>query len=84
MFAVDRNNTLVARDYNADRPAFWRLLEQLANAARDTGKPLSLCGEIGGQPQYLPRLLELGINRVSVSPRLISLARMTARRALEQ
>lgn len=82
LFAVDRDNGQVAHDYHPDRPVFWSLLQHLANAARFAGRPLSLCGEMGGQPQYLPRLIEMGIRSVSVSPRLISLARMTAKRAL--
>jgi len=82
LFAVDRNNGQVAHDYHPDRPVFWSLLQHLANAARFAGRPLSLCGEMGGQPQYLPRLMEMGIRTVSVSPRLIGLARMAAKRAL--
>jgi phosphotransferase system enzyme I (PtsI) len=78
LFAVDRNNSLVAGDYQPDRPVLWRLIQGIADAARRSGKPLSLCGEIGAQPQYLPRLMACGINTVSVSPRLIGLARRTA------
>lgn len=82
LFAVDRANDLVAQDYRPDKPAFWNLLADLAQAAREKNKPLSLCGEIGGQPEHLPKLLDLGIRTISVSPRLIGLARMTARRHL--
>lgn len=81
LFAIDRNNERVAADYRPDRPVFWRLLAQVMNAARETGKPVSLCGEIGGQPQFIPKLLELGIRTVSVNPRFVGLARVTARRA---
>ena len=80
LFAVDRNNELVAQDYSADRPALWYLLGQLAQASRETGCPLSLCGEIGGQVEYVGRLMDLGITTVSVSPRLVGLARMAARK----
>src|SRR5690606_10581546 len=75
LFAVDRNNDLVARDYQPDRSAFWKMLQIMVDAARAAGKPLSLCGEMGGQPQYLPKLIELGLESVSVSPRRIPLAR---------
>lgn len=80
LFAVDRNNSLVAYDYGPDKAPFWVLLRQLVEAARDTKRPLSLCGEMGGQPNYLPRLMDLGITTVSVSPRLIGLARMSAKK----
>ncbi len=84
LFAVDRNNERVAHDYSADKPALWRVLSTVALAAQDASRPLSLCGEMGGQPKYLPRLVELGIRTVSVSPRLIGLARMAARRGLKR
>jgi len=80
LFAVDRNNERVAYDYNPDRPVFWKLLESMSAAARQTGKPLSLCGELGSNPEFLPRLMRLGITTVSVSPSLIGLARVTAQR----
>ncbi len=79
LFAVDRNNDKVAYDYNPDKPVFWNLLKKLADAAKAAGKPLSLCGEIGGEPRYVPKLMELGIRTVSVSPRLVGMARLAAR-----
>jgi phosphoenolpyruvate-protein kinase (PTS system EI component) len=82
LFAIDRNNERVAGDFDPDKPVFWRLIGQIAEAAGRHGKPLSVCGEIGGQPRYLPRLIELGIRSVSVSPRQIGLARATARKYL--
>lgn len=82
LFAVDRNNERVSYDYNPDRPVFWSLLESLAAAAEKAGKPLSLCGEMGSRPEYIPRLMQMGIRTVSVSPRLIGLARVAAQREL--
>ncbi len=81
LLAVDRDNGLVAGDYNPDRQAFWQIIEHIAAAAEQCGKSLSLCGEMGGQPQFLPKLIARNIRCVSVSPRLIGLARVTARRA---
>jgi phosphoenolpyruvate-protein phosphotransferase (PTS system enzyme I) len=83
LFAIDRNNERVAREYNPDKQVFWALLRDLVSAAKDAGRPLSLCGEISGQPQFLPRLLGCGIRRLSVTPRLIGLVRLTARRNLK-
>lgn len=80
LFAVDRNNERVAYDYTPDRPVFWSLLGSIATAAREAGKPLSLCGEIGSKPEFLPRLMHMGITTVSVSSNLIGLARVTAQR----
>ncbi len=80
LFAVDRDNGLVSKDYDPDRPAFWNTIGHVTAAAKELGKPVSLCGEMGGQPQYLPKLIAHGIRCVSVSPRLIGLARITAKR----
>ena len=78
LFAVDRNNELVAADYHADRPVFWALLADVAKAAQEAGRPLSVCGELAGKPEYLTKLIHMGIRSVSVSSRLIP----TLRRSL--
>ncbi|MBX3177036.1 MAG: phosphoenolpyruvate--protein phosphotransferase [Candidatus Hydrogenedentes bacterium] len=83
LFAIDRNNERVAGDYNPDKPVFWKLLRQIAEAAARHGRPLSVCGEIGGQPACIPKLIDLGLRCVSVSPRQIGLARVAARQYLE-
>ena len=71
LFAVDRNNAYVAEDYQPDQPVFWQLVERIVEAGRNTGKPVSLCGEIAGDPSYVPYLLDRGVRILSVSPRLI-------------
>jgi len=77
-FAVDRNNELVASDFNPDQPVFWDLLKSLVKAAQRCGRPLTLCGELAADPKFVPRLIAIGINSVSVSPRAISTVRQTA------
>jgi len=79
LFAVDRNNELVSADYHADRDVFWNLLAQMAAAARETGKPLSVCGELGGDVRYAARLRAAGIDTVSVNPRRIPSVREAVR-----
>lgn len=76
-FAVDRNNDLVAYDYDPNREPFWRLIKSLADASLKTGKPLAVCGEMAGMPKLVAKLKEIGINRVSVSPKLICDLRRT-------
>jgi phosphoenolpyruvate-protein phosphotransferase len=78
LFAVDRNNERVAYDYSPDRAVFWRLLEDLARAAAAAGKPLSVCGEMAGDPGYCARLIGIGIGTVSVSAKLIPAVRQAA------
>ena len=83
LFAVDRNNERVAADYHPNRAVFWELLARIVGAAREYNRPLSLCGELGSDPKFLPKLIECGITSVSINPRLIGLARAAARRYLK-
>jgi len=84
LFAVDRDNESVMYDYNPDRTPFWNVIRGIADAARETGKPLSVCGELAGDPKYVPRLMDLGIETVSVSARRIPAVRIAAAKVLAQ
>ena len=80
LFAVDRNNELVAYDCTPDRPVFWSVLEQIAAAAAQTDRTVSVCGEAAGNPQFLPRLTQLGLTTLSVSPRFIADLRLAVKK----
>ncbi len=79
LLALDRNNELVAGDCRPDHAAFWALLRQMVAAAAEAGKPLSVCGEMAGWPEYVVRLAKVGITTVSVSTRLMSVVRKAMR-----
>jgi phosphotransferase system enzyme I (PtsI) len=83
LFAVDRNNEFVAHDYTPDRPVFWSLLGQIVDAAAAADRPLSVCGEAASNPQFLAKLMGLGIRTISVSPRLVPETRLVASSPLE-
>ena len=78
LFAVDRNNERVAADYSADRPAFWNLMESLVRTARELKKSLSICGELAGDPAYVKKMMQIGIEEISVSAKLIPGVRKAA------
>ncbi|MDP6543598.1 MAG: phosphoenolpyruvate--protein phosphotransferase [Phycisphaerae bacterium] len=78
IFAVDRNNSIVAVDHRPDYDVFWRLLENLSLAADLAGTPISLCGELASDVQYTDRLIASGIRMASVSARRISDVRRSA------
>jgi len=82
LFAVDRNNELVAQYYNPDAPAFWALIRMTVDAAAELGRPLSVCGEMAGDERFVGRFIEVGIKSVSVSSRLIARTRRSARNVL--
>ncbi|MGE0639136.1 MAG: phosphoenolpyruvate--protein phosphotransferase [Thermoanaerobaculia bacterium] len=69
--AADRNNKSVAHLYDPFHPAILRMLRFVIASADGAGKPVSLCGEMGGDPDALRLLLGLGLRRVSASPRAI-------------
>lgn len=66
-FAVDRNNKYVSELYQPLNPAILRMLNQLVTICKDAGKPISVCGEMAGQPLYLPLLVGMGIREVSMN-----------------
>lgn len=78
LFAVDRNNHGVSMQDTMDHPVLWRLIANIAGAAVEAGRPLSICGELASEPQYVERLLEMGIRTVSVSSRRIPGVRIQA------
>lgn len=86
--AADRNNKSVAHLYDPFHPAVLRMLRFVIASADAAGKPVSLCGEMGGDPEALSLLLGLGLRRVSASPRAIPalrsrLAEVAVKRASE-
>lgn len=66
--AVDRGNDLVAQRYEALHPAVLRLVKNTIEAAHRHGIPVSLCGELGGDPQATPILAGMGLDEFSASP----------------
>ncbi|MBN1757135.1 MAG: phosphoenolpyruvate--protein phosphotransferase [Chitinispirillaceae bacterium] len=71
LFAIDRNNELVSQDYNPEHPVLWKMLKQLSTAAKKSGKPLSICGDIASREGLQKPLLEIGISSLSVPPRMV-------------
>src|SRR5439155_1592632 len=65
---VDRGNARLADRFTPHDPSVLRLLKLIANAARDAGKPASVCGEMASDPVSAFLLLGLGYETLSVSP----------------
>ncbi len=65
--AVDRVNEYVSYLYEPLHPALLRLLGDVAKAARGTGIPVTVCGEMAGEPMIAPVLIGLGIRELSMS-----------------
>ncbi|NLG17922.1 MAG: phosphoenolpyruvate--protein phosphotransferase [Fibrobacter sp.] len=69
--AADRNNAKVNYLYNPIEPAFLRIIRTAIRCANDNGMPLSICGEMAGNPIHTVLLVGLGLRRFSVIPRSI-------------
>lgn len=67
LLALDRNNPRVAAAYDHLHPAVLREVARIADGARETGLPLSLCGEMAADPAAVIVLLGLGIHTLSMS-----------------
>ncbi len=64
--AVDRGNPEVRQYYQTFHPAVFRLIGMVVRAFSQQGKPVGVCGEMGGNPLTAAVLLGLGIRRLSM------------------
>jgi phosphotransferase system enzyme I (PtsI) len=67
--AAGRENPLVTEYFIDDHPTILRLIELVVRESGDT--PVSLCGELAGRVDAIPRLLRTGIRSISVSAALV-------------
>jgi phosphotransferase system enzyme I (PtsI) len=65
--AIDRSDDQVADLYNPLHPAVLRLIQFTTEAALRASIPVSVCGEIAGDPRYTALLLGLGIRCLSMA-----------------
>jgi phosphotransferase system enzyme I (PtsI) len=68
LLAIDRVNDRIAHLYEPTHPAVIRTLKHIVDEARKQKVPVSVCGEMAGDPVYAPLLLGLGIDGLSMSP----------------
>jgi phosphoenolpyruvate-protein phosphotransferase (PTS system enzyme I) len=69
--AIDRSDEQVAHLYNPLHPAVLRLIQFAVEAALRRGMPISVCGEMAGEPRFTALLLGLGLRNLSMAPRNI-------------
>jgi phosphotransferase system enzyme I (PtsI) len=94
--AVDRGDADVASLYDPLHPAVLRLVQFATEAALRLRMPVSVCGEIGGNPRLIPLLIGFGLRSFSMTassvPRVKQVIRAVeidacarlARRVMEQ
>ena len=67
LLAVDRNNPHVANVYSHFHPSVLRALKRLAQDCRQYQKPVSVCGEMAGDPLAAILLMAMGFDTLSMS-----------------
>jgi phosphotransferase system enzyme I (PtsI) len=65
--AIDRGNEHVAHLFDPLHPAVLRLVQFAAEAALRARIPVSICGEVAGDPRYTALLLGLGFRELSMT-----------------
>ena len=78
--AIDRNNEQVANLYQPTNPAVLRLIAATAEAAEKNGIWTGVCGEMASDLRYIPILIGLGVEELSMSPICIGHARRLIRK----
>ena len=83
--AIDRADDGVAYLYNPAHPAVVQLIAQVIRAGDKLGKPVSVCGEMAGDPRLTRLLLGLGLRRFSMqSASLLSVKQQILKSDLEK
>ena len=75
--AAGRENPLVSDYFIDDHPTILRLIELVVRESGDT--PVSLCGELAGRIDVIPRLLRTGIRSLSVASALVPIVKNAIR-----
>ena len=66
--AIDRTDAAVAYLYEPLHPAVLQLIHQTIRSGSRAGLPVSVCGEMAGDPGSVELLLGMGLRRFSMNP----------------
>ena len=67
LLAVDRNNPRVSSVYSHFHPSVLRALQTLVKDCHRNERPISICGEMAGDPLSAILLMAMGFNTLSMS-----------------
>ena len=74
-YAFDRTRDDFYYEELVSDQAIWNVIEHLVHVADKAGKSLGICGAMVDNPQFIPRLIDIGINTVSTHPENIAAVR---------
>ncbi len=69
--AADRDNPKVSHLCQPLSPPVLKVLDGVISACNRAGKPVTLCGEMAGQPRAFVLLIGMGLRSFSMSPAFI-------------
>ncbi len=78
--AVDRNSETLSYKYAQHHPSVLRLIQMVLKAARKAGITVGVCGEMASILQYVPLLVGLGLEDLSVQPAKIATIKSIVRK----
>ncbi|MDR1011766.1 MAG: phosphoenolpyruvate--protein phosphotransferase [Opitutaceae bacterium] len=79
LLAIDRGNERIAHLYEPGHPAVLRMLRHVVEQAHKAKIKVSVCGEMAGDPRYVPLLLGLGADELSMAAPLIPAVKFLVR-----
>ncbi len=71
LFASDRGNPKLAGRYDPLSPSALGAMRMIVDRAKAHGKPVTLCGELGGRPLEALGLIGIGFTSISMVPSAI-------------
>jgi phosphotransferase system enzyme I (PtsI) len=85
LMAADRDNPKVSHLCQPLAPAVLRVLTNVIQTCAANGTPITLCGEMAGQPRAFVLLLGMGLRSFSMSPAFIpSIKELASRLTMRQ
>lgn len=82
--AIDRSNEHLAAMFQPLHPAVLRSLRRVVESAHAAGIDACICGEMAGDPLYLPVLLGLGFDELSMGATSIPRVKQLLRRCTRE
>lgn len=76
LYAADRSNFAIRSRYDALSPAMLKVLKFIADQCNAAGVPVSVCGEMAGQPLEAMVLVALGYQTLSVPAQSVENVKM--------
>ena len=80
LLAVDRINNEISYLYEPHHPAVIRAIEQITRVSKEKSVEVTLCGEIAGDPHFLPLLIGLGVDALSATSTMLPELKFFGRR----